>query len=171
MEGRRREPLNGNEVWKREDNGLNVRQRIEQVYSREGFASIPHQDLHGRFRWWGLYTQRKPGIDGGRTGAARAARAEDHYFMMRVRTDGGARPARLRVLGGISTEFARDTADITDRQNIQYHWVGVEDVPRSGAGSRPSACRRPRPAATSPRVFLGSPSPASPPTRSSTRPR
>ena len=62
-----REPLNANEVWKQEDGGLNVRERIEQVYSKEGFASIPPQDLSGRFRWWGLYTQRKPGIDGGKT--------------------------------------------------------------------------------------------------------
>ncbi|MGL5849573.1 MAG: nitrite/sulfite reductase, partial [Phycicoccus sp.] len=60
-------PLNANEVWKRQDGGLNVRERIEQVYSREGFSSIPPEDLSGRFRWWGLYTQRRPGIDGGRT--------------------------------------------------------------------------------------------------------
>ncbi|RAE29017.1 nitrite/sulfite reductase, partial [Burkholderia multivorans] len=62
-----REPLNGNEVFKAEDNGLNVRARIEEVYAKSGFASIDPDDLHGRFRWWGLYTQRKPGIDGGRT--------------------------------------------------------------------------------------------------------
>ena len=61
-----RAPLNPNEEWKQEDGGLNVRERIEQIYSREGFGSIPPQDLSGRFRWWGLYTQRKPGIDGGR---------------------------------------------------------------------------------------------------------
>ena len=59
-------PLNANETWKQEDDGLNVRERIESIYSKEGFDSIPGQDLHGRFRWWGLYTQRKPGIDGGR---------------------------------------------------------------------------------------------------------
>ena len=41
------------------------------MYSREGFASIPGQDLRGRMRWWGLYTQRKPGIDGGRTAVLR----------------------------------------------------------------------------------------------------
>ena len=33
------------------------------------------------------------------------------------------------MLADLSHEFARGTADITDRQNIQYHWVGVEDVP------------------------------------------
>ena len=60
-------PLNANETWKQEDNGLNVRERIESVYSKHGFDSIDGTDLHGRFRWWGLYTQRKPGIDGGKT--------------------------------------------------------------------------------------------------------
>ena len=62
-----REPLNANEVFKAADNGLNVRERIETIYARDGFDSIPTEDLHGRFRWWGLYTQRRPGIDGGRT--------------------------------------------------------------------------------------------------------
>jgi len=60
-------PLNGNEAMKAADNGLNVRERIENVYAEQGFDSIADDDLHGRFRWWGLYTQRKPGIDGGRT--------------------------------------------------------------------------------------------------------
>ena len=50
------EPLNGNEEFKLQDNGLNVRERIEQTYAAGGFASIDPTDLHGRFRWWGLYT-------------------------------------------------------------------------------------------------------------------
>src|SRR5438105_7971244 len=61
------EPLNANERTKKDDDGLNVRARIEHVYSKRGFASIDPADLRGRFRWWGLYTQRAPGIDGGRT--------------------------------------------------------------------------------------------------------
>jgi sulfite reductase (ferredoxin) len=34
------EPLNPNERTKKDDDGLNVRARIENVYSRRGFASI-----------------------------------------------------------------------------------------------------------------------------------
>ncbi len=50
--------------------------------------------------------------------------------MLRVRIDGGQLTTeQLRVIGGISSEFARDTADLTDRQNIQLHWVRVEDMP------------------------------------------
>jgi sulfite reductase (ferredoxin) len=29
----------------------------------------------------------------------------------------------------VAQEFARDTADVTDRQNIQLHWIRIEDVP------------------------------------------
>ncbi|HEX5017246.1 MAG TPA: nitrite/sulfite reductase, partial [Actinomycetes bacterium] len=53
-----REPLNPNERTKFDDDGLNVRARIENIYSKAGFQSIDPADLNGRFRWWGLYTQR-----------------------------------------------------------------------------------------------------------------
>ncbi|MFI2425231.1 nitrite/sulfite reductase [Streptomyces sp. NPDC018955] len=123
-------PLNSNEQVKKDDDGLNVRTRIETIYSKRGFDSIDPSDLRGRMRWWGLYTQRKPGIDGGKTAILEPEELDDEYFMMRVRIDGGALTTRqLRVIGEISQEFARGTADITDRQNIQYHWIRVEDVP------------------------------------------
>ncbi|OIJ35664.1 sulfite reductase [Rothia kristinae] len=125
-----RAPLNHNEEFKLEDDGLNVRERIESVYAREGFDAIADDDLHGRFRWWGLYTQRRPGIDGGRTAKLETSELEDRYFMMRVRIDGGALSLeQLRVIAGISEEFGRGTADVTDRQNIQLHWVQIEAVP------------------------------------------
>jgi sulfite reductase (ferredoxin) len=151
-------PLNANETWKQEDDGLNVRERIETIYSKEGFDAIPGQDLHGRFRWWGLYTQRKPGIDGGKTATLEPHELEDKYFMLRVRIDGGALTTeQLRVIGQISVDFARDSADLTDRQNIQLHWIRVEDIPEiwnrlEGVGlSTTEAC------GDVPRVILGSP--------------
>jgi sulfite reductase (ferredoxin) len=153
-----RTPLNANEVLKQEDDGLNVRQRIEDVYSKGGFASIPREDLTGRMRWWGLYTQRKPGIDGGKTATLEPEELEDEYFMMRVRSDGGRLTLeQLRTIATISTEFARDTADISDRQNIQLHWIRIEDVPEiwrrleSVGLSTAEAC------GDVPRVILGSP--------------
>ena len=151
-------PLNHNEEFKQQDDGLNVRERIEQVYAHEGFDSIPSDDLHGRFRWWGLYTQRKQGIDGGKTATLEPHELEDRYFMLRVRIDGGdLTTEQLRVIGGISTDFGRDTADITDRQNVQLHWIRVEDVPEiwrrleSVGLSTTEAC------GDVPRVILGSP--------------
>src|SRR5690348_14014419 len=113
-----KEPLNANEQQKKDDDALNVRDRILHIYSRRGFASIDPADLRGRFRWMGLYTQRKPGIDGGRTAVLEPEELDDEYFMLRIRIDGGQLSlAQLRVIASISERFARDTADITDRQN------------------------------------------------------
>jgi sulfite reductase (ferredoxin) len=124
------EPLNAAERFKKDDDGLNVRDRILNRYAIGGFDSIDPSDLRGRFRWWGLYTQRRPGIGGGRTGALEDAEIEDRFFMMRVRIPGGQLTAgQLRAVAEIAKEYGRDLADITDRQNVQYHWVQIEDVP------------------------------------------
>jgi len=124
------EPLNAAERFKKDDDGLNVRHRILTRYAHQGFSAIDPQDLRGRFRWWGLYTQRRPGIGGGKTGALADAEIEDSYFMMRVRIPGGQLSAeQLRTVAGIGKEYGRDLADITDRQNVQFHWIRIEDVP------------------------------------------
>ena len=119
-----------NEQFKKDDDALNVRDRIVNHYSKTGFDSIDKNDLRGRMRWAGLYTQREQGYDGSFTGDENIDLLEAKYFMMRVRCDGGAiSTAALRTLGEISIEFARDTADISDRENVQYHWIRIEDVP------------------------------------------
>jgi len=124
------EPLNAAERFKKDDDGLNVRDRIINRYAHLGFGSIDPADLRGRFRWWGLYTQRRPGIGGGKTGALDDADIEAPHFMMRVRIPGGQlSAAQLRTVAGIAKEYGRDLADITDRQNVQYHWLSIEDVP------------------------------------------
>ena len=125
-----REPLNPNERAKRDSDGLEVRARIENIYSKTGFAGIDPSDLRSRFRWFGLYTQRAPGIPGGRTAVLEPEELEDEFFMLRIRIDGGRlTSAQLRVIADISTTFGRDVADVTDRQNVQLHWIRVEDVP------------------------------------------
>ncbi|OBB66303.1 nitrite/sulfite reductase [Mycobacterium sp. 852014-50255_SCH5639931] len=125
-----REPLNDTEKIKNDDAPLNVRDRIVNVYANQGFDSIDLSDLRGRFRWMGLYTQREQGYDGSWTGDDNTDKIEAKYFMMRVRTDGKPLSAHsMRTLGQISTEFARDTADISDRENVQLHWIRIEDVP------------------------------------------
>jgi sulfite reductase (ferredoxin) len=153
-----REPLNPNERIKKDDNPLNVRARIENIYAHSGFASIDPQDLRGRFRWWGLYTQRKAGIDGGRTAVLEPHELEDEYFMLRVRIDGGAlNLAQLRVIAEISREFGRDTADITDRQNIQLHWIRVEDMPEIWRRLEAVGLNTTEACGDCPRIVLGSP--------------
>jgi sulfite reductase (ferredoxin) len=125
-----REPLNPNERFKKDSDGLEVRQRIIDIYSKAGFDSIDPSDLRGRMRWMGLYTQRAQGIPGGKTAVLEPEELEDSYFMLRVRIDGGQLSSdQLRVIAGISTDFGRDVADVTDRQNVQLHWIRIEDVP------------------------------------------
>jgi sulfite reductase (ferredoxin) len=153
-----REPLNANERIKKDDDPLNVRARIETIYAHRGFASIDPQDLRGRFRWWGLYTQRKAGIDGGRTAVLEPHELEDEFFMLRVRVDGGQlNLAQLRVIADISREFARDTADVTDRQNIQFHWIRVEDMPEIWRRLEAVGLQTTEACGDCPRIVLGSP--------------
>ncbi len=125
-----REPLNANEQSKKDSDPLTVKQRILDIYAKTGFDGIDGGDLRGRFRWFGLYTQRAEGIPGGKTAVLEPEELEAPYFMLRIRVDGGQLTAeQLRTIGEISTTYGRDVADVTDRQNVQLHWVRVEDVP------------------------------------------
>jgi sulfite reductase (ferredoxin) len=83
---------------------------------------------------------------------------DDRYFMLRIRIDGGQLSNdQLRVIACISRRYARGTADVTDRQNIQLHWVEIENVPdiwdalESVGLSTTEAC------GDTPRVILGCP--------------
>ncbi|MFC5061063.1 nitrite/sulfite reductase [Actinomycetospora atypica] len=153
-----REPLNKNEQSKKDDNPLNVRARIENIYAHRGFDSIDPADLRGRFRWMGLYTQRAEGFPGTDTGHVEEEELDASYFMLRVRVDGGALTTeQLRVIGEISQTFARDTADITDRENVQLHWIRVEDVPEIWRRLEAVNLSTTEACGDCPRVVLGSP--------------
>lgn len=122
-------PLNHDEELKQEEPVLQVKQRVIDTYSKQGFASIPNEDLYPRFKWLGLYTQRKQNLGGEHTGKDNLE-LQDEYFMARVRFDGGqCSTAQARAVGEISRDYCRSTADLTDRQNIQLHWARIEDVP------------------------------------------
>jgi sulfite reductase (ferredoxin) len=153
-----REPLNKNEENKKFDDGLNVRQRIIDIYAKRGFDSIDPADLRGRFRWYGLYTQRRPGIDGGKTAVLEPEELDDRYFMLRVRIDGGQLSSeQLRVISDISVKYARGTADVTDRQNIQLHWIEIESVPAIWEALEAVGLSTTEACGDTPRVILGCP--------------
>ncbi|MGQ0624783.1 MAG: nitrite/sulfite reductase [Sporichthyaceae bacterium] len=153
-----REPLNANEAFKLDDDALNVRARIIDTYQYTGFDSIPGEDLRGRMRWMGIYTQRKPGISGGQTAILDPNELDDKYFMMRIRSDGGQLSGeQLRAIAEVSTLYARDTADVTDRQNIQLHWVRIEDVPAIWERIEAVGLTSVEACGDCPRVVLGSP--------------
>lgn len=152
------EPLNATERLKRDDDGLNVAARIIDTYSHRGYHAVDPTDLRGRFRWYGLYTQRRPGIEGGRTASLSHEGLEDEHLMLRVRIGGGRLTTQqLRTIGGLSQRYARDTADITNRQNVQFHWVRVEDVPAIWEGLAKVGLHTTEACGDTPRNMLGCP--------------
>jgi sulfite reductase (ferredoxin) len=92
-----------------------------------GFEAIPPEWLGTYFRWWGIYTQGDgAGAVGGEGGEGRAG----PYFMLRIRIPNGIlSAAQLRVLAHLAERHARGVADLTVRQNLQLHWVQIEDLP------------------------------------------
>lgn len=99
---------------KRERDGLDCLDDILR-YARDGFPSISEDDLNVRLRWYGLYTQR-PQSEG--------------FFMLRVKVPNGTLSTeQLETLGQLSLRYAHDTGDVTTRQDIQFHYVRIEDVP------------------------------------------
>src|SRR6516165_3132538 len=153
-----REPLNKNEELKKNDDGLNVRHRIIDIYAKYGFDSIDPADLRGRFRWFGLYTQRRPGIDGGKTATLEPEELDDRHFMLRIRMDGGQLSGeQLATVADVSRRYARGTADVTDRQNIQLHWVQIEDVPAIWESLEAVGLSTTEACGDTPRVILGCP--------------
>lgn len=103
---------------KHEKDGLDVIDAIAE-YARNG--EQPHPDDIDRFKWYGLYTQN------------RSLQDEDDptlYFMLRVKLEAGeVTTEQLKTLGYISTAYARRSADITTRQDLQFHWIEVRHLP------------------------------------------
>ena len=100
------------ELKKRKD-GLDVLADIYR-YARLGVHAIAPED-EPLFRWHGIYSQRP---------------IEDGFFMVRMRIPGGdLTPVQLRRIAELSTLYGRGLADVTVRQNIQLHWVRIENLP------------------------------------------
>ena len=152
------EPLNPAERVKKDDDGLRVRVRIEEKYSKQGFRSIDKADLRSRFRWWGLYTQRKQGLPGGVTATAEPHELEDEYFMLREphpRRPALERPAAcgrplLRVLRARRRRRHRPAeraAPLDPDEDVPAIWEELEAV----GLSTQEAC------GDTPRVMIGCP--------------
>ena len=124
-----------------------------------GFDSIDPADLRGRFRWYGLYTQRRPGIDGGKTAMLEPEELDDRYFMLRIRIDGGQLTSeQLRVDRRHlpATTRAAPPTSPTGRTSSCTGWRSRTSR-RSGTPWRRSACPPPKPAVTRPGSILGCP--------------
>jgi ferredoxin-nitrite reductase len=115
------------ENWKSEVYGNEIREHLME-FAEKGWEAIPEDDHDAwfeRFKWWGLYHQRK---------------GQESFFMMRIGTPNGVlKPGQLEVVGEIAKEYATGPVDNpefgeaycdwTTRQSIQLHWIKIEDVP------------------------------------------
>lgn len=127
--------MNTVEQWKQETHPLDT---IEDVYdyAAEGlsFDEIEQRAGEGiweRMKWTGMYTHGQ----------------HEDYYMMRTKVPGGRlTPAQAEVIGEVTEKFATAPEehggseqnelwgdaylDITTRQDIQTHWIEIEDVPK-----------------------------------------
>ncbi|ESP88437.1 nitrite/sulfite reductase [Candidatus Halobonum tyrrellensis] len=126
--------MNTVEQWKREKHPLDVIEDV-RAYAEEGlsFEEIEARAGEGeweRLKWAGMYAHGR----------------QDDYFMMRTKVPGGRlTPEQARVVGEVADEYATAPPehggsdqnpvwgdaflDVTTRQDIQMHWIEVEDVP------------------------------------------
>src|SRR5262249_21396021 len=113
------------ERLKREKNPWECLDEIRE-FARQGLTAVPAAWIRSYFRWWGVYTQGDgAGVTGGKGGEGKAV----PYFMLRIRLANGFLTSRqLRTIADLSARYARGSADITVRQNIQLHWVAIEDL-------------------------------------------
>jgi sulfite reductase (ferredoxin) len=96
-------------------------------FAREGRASVLPEWTGLYFKWWGVYTQGDGlGVTGGVGGEGKAS----EFFMMRIGLPNGLLTShQLRVTANLCKKYARNLADITTRQNIQFHWLTIESLP------------------------------------------
>ncbi len=100
------------EAIKKEKNGLDVWDDLLR-YAKTGFDSINPDDFV-RMRWYGIYQQQP----------------NEGHFMLRVKITSGAMTAgQLRVIGEIARDYGKGIADVTTRQNFQYHWLTIDTLP------------------------------------------
>jgi sulfite reductase (ferredoxin) len=98
-------------------------------FSSKGRDSVLPEWTGLYFKWWGVYTQGDgKGVTGGANGEGKAT----EYFMMRIGLPNGLLTShQTRVIGQLAVKYANNLADITTRQNIQFHWLtlgGLVDV-------------------------------------------
>jgi ferredoxin-nitrite reductase len=116
--------LNKVEEIKLERHPLEVYGAIIETYSKDLSAM---NDIPGeveRLKWVGIYPQKQGG----------------DAFMMRIKIPGGVlMPGQTRAVGKIAADFARgpipnphfgnNFLDLTTRQDVQMHWIKMENVP------------------------------------------
>ena len=116
--------LNKVEKIKQERHPLEVYGAILDTYSKDLSAMDDVPGEVERLKWVGIYPQKQGG----------------DAFMMRIKVPGGVlTPEQTRVVGKIAADFAcgpipnphfgNNFLDLTTRQDVQMHWIKMENVP------------------------------------------
>ncbi|QLD88674.1 ferredoxin--nitrite reductase [Natronomonas salina] len=126
--------MNTVERWKQEKHPLDVVEDVRRYADEEmTFEEIEAEAGHGeweRLKWAGMYAHGN----------------HDDYFMVRTKVPGGRlTPEQAEVVGEVADEYATAPEefggseqnpiwgdaflDVTTRQDVQMHWIEVEDVP------------------------------------------
>ncbi|MDQ3252069.1 MAG: ferredoxin--nitrite reductase [Actinomycetota bacterium] len=116
--------LNKVEKIKQERHPFEVYGAILDTYSKDLSAMDDVPGEVERLKWVGIYPQKQGG----------------DAFMMRIKVPGGVlTPEQTRVVGKIAADFARgpipnphfgnNFLDLTTRQDVQMHWIKMENVP------------------------------------------
>jgi ferredoxin-nitrite reductase len=122
---RKNQKLNKVEQIKLERHPLDVREAIIDRYSKNLSSMDEVPGEVERLKWVGIYPQKQGG----------------DAFMIRLKVPGGVlTPEQARVIGQIAVDFANgpipnphfgnNFLDITTRQDVQMHWIKMENVPR-----------------------------------------
>jgi ferredoxin-nitrite reductase len=121
---RKDQTLSKVEKIKQERHPLEVYGAIIDTYSKDLSAMDDVPGEVERLKWVGIYPQKQGG----------------DAFMMRIKIPGGVlTPGQTRVVGEIAADFARGPVpnphfgnnflDLTTRQDVQMHWIKMENVP------------------------------------------
>jgi ferredoxin-nitrite reductase len=121
---RKNQKLNKVEQIKLERHPLEVREAIIDRYSKDLSSMDEVPGEVERLKWVGIYPQKQGG----------------DAFMIRLKVPGGVlTPEQTRVIGQIAVDFANgpisnphfgnNFLDITTRQDVQMHWIKMENVP------------------------------------------
>jgi ferredoxin-nitrite reductase len=121
---RKDQTLNKVEEIKQQRHPLEVYDAIMDTYSKDLSAMDDVPGEVERLKWVGIYPQKQGG----------------DAFMMRIKIPGGVlTPEQTKAIGRIAADFARgpipnphfgnNFLDLTTRQDVQMHWIKMENVP------------------------------------------
>lgn len=101
------------EAIKRTKDPLEVWSDLHRYAAAGDYNALQPED-HERLKWYGIYRQ-KP---------------NDGHFMVRIKIPGGAMNAtKLREIGEMTRQYARNFGDVSTRQAIQLHWLELQNLP------------------------------------------